>query len=395
MDSINVLNFADAKLFLSALRRFDEENPFPNYFRGQANADWYLQPSACRRDHRWTREWIEPFIETNRNEYRRFVRLMWKNETEEQFMLRFELALRKYVENEIIFRFQEFAREKQLIAVSAQECVRAANCDQILDYLQEGKIPLTQKTRYVALLAQHHGVPTRLLDWSSSLDVAIDFALSGVSDFTSTTDRIVVWAFNQWGNKIYSADRDCDEQRLSIVLTETGEARVRYMIESLLHGTCLKLFNTTVDSTGVMQIMPHIPATVHGRTSFQLNVDDVDEVYINEQKGKAMIDMRQDRYVYDNSFCQSVEARLSECPIPTDKVFKFTLPHSMIPWLRPQLEDSSVRRIYDLPMYDQFDDIEPNREVSQEERRQRREHNFLTELGERLRTDIDWDELRT
>ncbi len=107
-----------------------------------------------------------------------------------------------------------------------------------------------------------------------------------------------------------------------------------------------------------------------------------------------MIDLRHDRHVYENSSCQPMNERISECPIPTDKVFKFTLPHSRIPWLLPQLKDFSVRRIYDLSMYDQFDDIDPDIEVSQEERRRRREHNFLTEVGKRIRTDIDWDAIQ-
>ncbi len=394
MDTINVRNFDDAKLFLDALRRV-EKKPGPVYYRGQSK-DLPLTPTACRRDsHKWTRTWIEQFVESNKHEYERFLHCyMWKHESVEAFQLRFELALRDYIESEIVFQFQQFALDKEFVNLSPKERVRASNLEQIRDFLKCDKIPLAPRTRYASLLAQHHGVPTRLLDWSSSLDVAIDFAVGGVSSPDTSNGRIVIWVIFAWGRDVPSADPDCDERLLGGSFTSTGPNSLRVMMEKPLKGTCLISFDSLVDSTGIMQIMPHLSQWTVARASYQLQVDEVSEVYINEQRGHGIIDLRHDRHVYENSSCQPMNERLLECPIPTDKVFKFTLPHSRIPCLRPQLNDFSVRKIFDLPMYDQFDGIGPNHQVSLEERRRLREHNFLTEVGKRIRTNIDWDAIQ-
>lgn len=46
----------------------------------------------------------------------------------------------------------------------------------------------------IAGLAQHYGVPTRLLDWSQDIYVALFFAISKALD--NTDDHIVLWALN-------------------------------------------------------------------------------------------------------------------------------------------------------------------------------------------------------
>ena len=392
IEHINCLHFSDAKLFLEQLRELEQQDPGLTYFRGQTE-DWPLIPSACRGNgNEWTQKWITQFVKQHGHEYVRFLDCKWEQESVEEFQLRFELGLRCYIESNILFQFQQLATELNLIDLSNEEKQSAADPVLILDYLKRDKIPLAGQVRYTSLLAQHHGVPTRLLDWTSDIEVAIGFAVSGVPD---ATGRIVIWAINEWGRKIPSADPDCDEQLFSYVLTATGNDSCRLLEEKPLYGTCLKLFAPLGDNMQEAFLIPPLSETghdkLHGGQLHRVKVENVDEIYINDQKGNAMIDMWHDRHFYKNRSFQSFDARLSESPIQKDRVYKFTLPYSEIPYLRPQLGDFSVRWIYDLPMYAQFDDDDQPKDSSVEDRRRIREHNFLNMLGQRINANIEWD----
>ena len=391
LERINCIHFSDAKLFLRHLRELKEEDPGRTFFRGQTK-DWPLIPTACRDNNPWSVKWIEGFVNSHNRESTRFFDYRREQETVEDFQSRFQLALRHYIESEIIYQFQQLATTLGLIDLSPVERVTAADPRLISDYLSHDTIPLAGNICYAPLLAQHHEVPTRLLDWTSSLDVAIDFALDGVSD---STGRIVVWTISEWDRKVRSADPDCDEQHLTATLSATGHDSARPLMDVPLHGTCLKLYTPPNKYMNDMYITQLAFISEDGvrqdERCWRVKIDRVQEVYVDEQEGNAMIDMWHDRHVYKYKTCQPIEARLSASPIPKNTVYKFTLPYSEIPYLEPQPGDFKVKRLYDHEMYAQFDNENPPSDSPIAERRRVRKCNFLSMLGKRVKFEIDWD----
>ena len=75
------------------------------------------------------------------------------------------------------------------------------------DYLAQGGKWLPDELKGIAALAQHYGIPTRLLDWTFNLNVALYFAAKSANhniNYRNSTKYMVIWALNYKNPDLYN-----------------------------------------------------------------------------------------------------------------------------------------------------------------------------------------------
>ena len=184
MEKIKTLTFT-AEEFLQSLGYGGKLYSLLNnkyVFRGHASEKWDLLPTALRKDA--------------------FKHSFFSDEHQTSSYTSEKAPDNEYLQitNEILV-LRDFFEKCDKYGLSVPEVKRLRDSifltvpkDLILDY--EEWIPADFYE--LVSLAQHYGVPTRLLDWTYDLLVALYFAISGVEhlDKEEHSDNIVIWALD-------------------------------------------------------------------------------------------------------------------------------------------------------------------------------------------------------
>ena len=174
-------------------------------FRGQRE-DWDLHPSAMRKG-----SLVEKCADNIRLDLQTMdllrdeMKEQWKSYPETSFQRHFDLALRITVEKLLIWRFEDLAERVGLriplnnVALWGGGTRRDLH-DELAANLNAPKGHLGfAPNEIVVALAQHHKIPTRLLDWTYRPMVAAFIAADEDTWFKDLptykeTDAIVIWA---------------------------------------------------------------------------------------------------------------------------------------------------------------------------------------------------------